>query len=143
MKHLLQLSALTFGLLFTACSSNAQQPVKPTSAAGTSRIDVIQFHSEHRCETCLNIEGMTKEVLNSAFATEMKNGTFTFRLVNVEEKANAKIAEEFGAYGTALFLQVHKNGKDEKIDLTEWAFMKANDAAKFKAELTQKLRAGR
>ena len=140
MKHLLHLSVLTLGLLFTAYSSNAQQPVKPTASAVGTRIDVIQFHSEHRCETCLKIEAMTKEVLNTGFAPQMKDGTFTFRLVNVEEEANEKIAEEFGAYGTALFLYVHKNGKNEKIDLTEWAFMKANNAATFKAELTQKLR---
>ena len=143
MKHLLHLSALTFGLLFTACASPAQQPAKPTSAAVGARIDVIQFHSKHRCETCLNIEAMTKEVLNTGFASQMKDGTFTFRLVNVEEEANEKIADEFGAYGTALFLHVHKNGKDEKIDLTEWAFMHASDAAAFKAELTQKLRENR
>ncbi|MBK9060899.1 MAG: hypothetical protein IPL81_13900 [Flavobacteriales bacterium] len=143
MKHLLHLSALTLGLLFTACSSNAQQPTTSTSSAVATRIDVIEFHSEHRCETCINIEAMTREVLNTGFATQMRDGTITFRLVNVEEKANAKMAEEFGAYGTALFLDVHKNGTDEKVDLTEWAFMKANDAVAFKAELTQKLRSKR
>ncbi|HQV39809.1 MAG: hypothetical protein IPO60_08460 [Flavobacteriales bacterium] len=143
MKHLLHLSALTLGLLFTACSSNAQQPTTSTSSAVATRIDVIEFHSEHRCETCINIEAMAREVLNTGFATQMRDGTITFRLVNVEEKANAKMAEEFGAYGTALFLDVHKNGTDEKVDLTEWAFMKANDAVAFKAELTQKLRSKR
>jgi len=84
---------------------------------------------------------LTEEVLNTTFAAQKKAGTITFRLVNVEDAANEKIAEDFGAYGTALFLHVHKNGKAEKIDLTEWAFMNANDAAKFKAELTSKLRA--
>ncbi len=143
MKHLVHLSALTLGLLFTACSSNAQQPAKSAPSGAATRIDVIQFHSEHRCETCLNIEAMTKDVLNSGFAVQMRDGTITFRLVNVEEKANAKMAEEFGAYGTALFLDVHKNGTDEKVDLTEWAFMKANDAVAFKAELTLKLRSKR
>ena len=143
MKHLLHLSALTLGLLFTACSSKAQQPTTSTSSAVATRIDVIEFHSEHRCETCINIEAMAREVLNTGFATQMRDGTITFRLVNVEEKANAKMAEEFGAYGTALFLDVHKNGTDEKVDLTEWAFMKANDAVAFKAELTQKLRSKR
>ncbi|MCC6937243.1 MAG: hypothetical protein IT226_03400 [Flavobacteriales bacterium] len=141
MKHLLHLSVLAIGLLFTACGSDAQQPAKSTPSSVATRIDVIEFHSEHRCATCINIEAMTREALNTGFAAQMKDGTITFRLVNVEEEANAKIAEEFGAYGTALFLHVHKNGKDEKIDLTEWAFMKANDAATFKAELTQKLRA--
>ncbi|MFN3875169.1 MAG: hypothetical protein ACK4L7_04575, partial [Flavobacteriales bacterium] len=64
----------------------------------------------------------------------------TFRLVNVDDKANAKVAEEFGAYGTALFLHVHKNGKAEKIDLTEWAFMKAGNADAFKKELAERIK---
>ena len=70
----------------------------------------------------------------------MKSGVLTFRLVNVNDKANATVAEDFGAYGTALFLHVKKNGKVEKIDLTEWAFMQANDAATFKAELTKRIK---
>jgi hypothetical protein len=137
MKHLLHLTFLAFGLFLTAYTSNAQQPEKPSA----TRIDVIDFHTDHRCKTCLTIQSLTEEVLNTTFAAEKKAGTLTFRLVNVDEKANAKLAEDFGVYGTALFLHVHKNGKAEKIDLTEWAFMTANDAAKFKAELTKKLRA--
>jgi len=137
MKHLLHLTFLALGLFVTVGTSNAQQPA---TATGT-RIDVIDFHNEHRCKTCLTIQSLTEEVLNTTFAAQKKAGTITFRLVNVEDAANEKIAEDFGAYGTALFLHVHKNGKAEKIDLTEWAFMNANDAAKFKAELTSKLRA--
>jgi hypothetical protein len=127
------------GLFMAACTSHAQQPA---ASAGTGpRIEVIDFHTDHRCKTCLAIEGLTKEVLNTSFAPQMKAGSITFRLVNVDDAANAKVAEEFGAYGTALFLHVHKNGKAEKIDLTEWAFMKANDPAAFKAELSARLKA--
>jgi len=139
MKQLLHLTFLALGLFVLAGTSNAQQPAKST--ANATRIDVIDFHNEHRCKTCLTIQSLTEEVLNTTFAAEKKAGSITFRLVNVDDAANAKVAEEFGAYGTALFLHVHKNGKPEKIDLTEWAFMMANDAAKFKAELTKKLRA--
>lgn len=141
MKHLIRLSFVALALFITACTSNAQQPARTGTTASTTRIDVIDFHNEHRCKTCLTIQSLTEEVLNSNFAAEKKAGTVTFRLVNVEDETNAKLAEEFGAYGTALFLHVRKNGKAEKIDLTEWAFMTANDAAKFKAELTKKLRA--
>ena len=141
MKHFIHLSVLSLGLFVTACTSNAQQPGKAGGTATSNRIEVIDFHNEHRCITCLTIQSLTEEVLNSTFAAEMKVGTITFRTVNVDDEANAKLAEEFGAYGSALFLQVQKNGKAEKIDLTEWAFMTANDAAKFKAELTKKLRA--
>ena len=141
MKHLIHLSFLSLALFVSACTSNAQQPVKASTTASSARIDVIDFHNEHRCKTCLTIQSLTEEVLNSTFASEKKAGTITFRTVNVDDEANAKLAEEFGAYGSALFLHVHKNGKAEKIDLTEWAFMSANDAAKFKTELTKKLRA--
>ncbi|MBL7955177.1 MAG: hypothetical protein JNJ91_09055 [Flavobacteriales bacterium] len=141
MKHLFTLTLLALIGLLTACESRAQQPGKAQASATATRIDVIDFHTDHRCKTCLTIEGLTKEVLNSTFAPQMKSGAITFRLVNVDDKANATVAEEFGAYGTALFLHVHKNGKAEKIDLTEWAFMKAGDAAAFKAELTKRIQA--
>jgi hypothetical protein len=140
MKHLLLSSLITLFGLLTAFESIAQQPAKAQGTTATTRIDVIDFHTDHRCRTCLTIEGLTKEVLNSTFAPQMKSGAITFRLVNVDDKANAKLAEDFGAYGTALFLHVHRNGKAEKIDLTEWAFMKADDAAAFKAELTQRIK---
>lgn len=139
MKYLLHLSILTIGLFFTACQGNAQQPAKPTATAGT-HIDVIEFHTEHRCATCLTMERLSREVLETTFAAQYKAGTITFRTVNVEEKANAAIAEEYGAYGTSLYLSVVKNGKAEKVDLTEWAFLNANDEAKFKTELAQRLR---
>lgn len=137
MKHLFTISFVALIAFFSVVDAHAQQPAKP----GTARIDVIDFHTDHRCKTCLTIEGLTKEVLNSTFAPQMKSGAITFRLVNVDDKANAKVAEDFGAYGTALFLHVHKNGKAEKVDLTEWAFMKAGDAAAFKAELTKRIQA--
>jgi len=139
MKHLFALLFVALFGLLTAFDSSAQTPAQSRPSATATRIDVIDFHTDHRCKTCLTIEGLTKEVLNSTFAPQLKNGTLTFRLVNVDDKANAKVAEDFGAYGTALFLHVHKNGKAEKIDLTEWAFMKAGDAAAFKAELTKRI----
>lgn len=140
MKHLLATSFIALIGLLAACESSAQQPAKARTAAAATRIDVLDFHTDHRCKTCLTIEGLTKEVLNSAFAPQMKSGAITFRLVNVDDKANAQVAEEFGAYGTALFLHVHKNGKAEKIDLTEWAFMKAGNAEAFKKELTERIK---
>ena len=53
--------------------------------------------------------------------------------MNVEDKKNAKKAEQFEATGTALFLYNPKTGK--KKDLTDFAFMKAGDEKKFEAEL--------
>lgn len=112
-------------LLLTACNSKAQDKTLSTSV--TSSVEVIQFHSEHRCQTCLKIETLTKATLSSDFAT------VPFKLVNVDDKQNAKLAEKFEATGTALFLYDAKSGR--KKDLTEFAFMKAGEEGAFKVEL--------
>ena len=112
--------------MFAACNSEAQQS-KTTIAASKPAIEVIQFHSEHRCVSCLAIEKFTKKTLADYFPT------IPFSLVNVDDKKNAKKAEQFEAAGTALYLYNPATGK--KKDLTDFAFMKAGDEKKFEAEL--------
>lgn len=121
-------TALTsmFILLFTVFTANdsiAQQEKKQQPAG----IEVIQFHSEHRCVTCLKIEKLTKRTLTKYFPT------IPFKLLNVDDKKNIKQAEMFEASGTALYLYNPKTG--QKKDLTDVAFMKAGDEKNFEAAL--------
>jgi hypothetical protein len=113
-------------LLLTACNSGAQNNNAKAPVVSTT-IEVIQFHNEHRCYSCLEIEKLTKATLAKFFPS------FPFKLLNVEDKKNEKIAEEFEATGTALFLYNPKTGK--KKNLTEFAFLKVGNAGKFEAEL--------
>jgi hypothetical protein len=69
----------------------------------------------------------------------MKDDKITFQVINIDEKENKKIAEKFEASGTALILNVIKNGKETKIDLTEFAFMEGNDQDAFSTELKAKI----
>ena len=115
-------------LVITGFNGKAQTP-KTTVAI--SIIEVIQFHSSHRCMTCLKIEKLTRATLANSFKT------LPFRLLNVEEKKNEKVAEQFQATGTALFLFNSKTGK--KKDLTEFAFMKAGDEKVFEVELKKQI----
>lgn len=92
-----------------------------------TNVEVIQFHSDHRCITCQKIEKLTKITLQKHFAT------IPFKLVNVDESKNEKMAEQFEATGTALFLYHPKTG--EKKDLTDFAFNKAHDEKAFEMQL--------
>ncbi len=135
-------------LLLAACQGQDQNQNQEASAETTvaavkalytpsagDKVEVIDFHTTHRCQTCLKIENNTKALLASDFAQQMENGQITFQTVNVDEEANFDMAEHFGAAGSALYLNVVKGGQQQHFDLTNFAFMKAFDEAAFSAEL--------
>ena len=92
-------------------------------------VEVIDFHSTHRCYTCVAIEKAAKEVLEKNFANELKTGKIVFKTVNVDEKANAAVAEQFEASGSALW--IYRADKKIKINLTDFAFMNVGNSEKF------------
>jgi hypothetical protein len=114
-----------FSILFIAFASLLFSTV--SCVAQSSNMKVIQFHSDHRCITCLKIEKLTKATLANNYPN------IPFVLVNADDKKNTKIAEQFEATGTALYLHDTKTGK--KKDLTDFAFMNASDEKKFESEL--------
>jgi hypothetical protein len=91
--------------------------------------------------TCNAIEANTKYTLETYFAKELADNKITFLVINVDESENEKIAEKFEAAGTALFLNVIKNGKETPINLTDFAFMNGLDQEAFSKELKAKISA--
>ena len=59
-------------------------------------LQVIQFHTTHRCKTCNEIEQYTLETLKDY-------PEISFLLVNVDEETNWEMVEEFEAFGTSLY----------------------------------------
>ena len=114
-------------LYFMASVATAQTNV---TTIAKSDVEIIQFHSEHRCVTCLKIEELTKETVKSFTG-------MPFKLVNIDDTKNEKIAEKFEAAGTALFIYNPKTGK--KKDMTDFAFMNSGDKAKFMAGLKKEI----
>jgi len=108
-------------------------------AQSNNKIEVIDFHSTHRCITCNAIEKHTKLTLDSFFSEELKNGKVTFQVVNIDEKENYKLAEKFQAAGTSLFLNVIVNGEEKQIDLTQFAFKYGKNEAEFTKRLKSRI----
>jgi len=133
MKQLSILVIIVVSVLFSCKEKVAAE--KSISEKVANKIEVIDFHSTHRCMTCNAIESSTKYTLDTYFSEELKNESITFQIVNVDDEKNYKLAEKFEATGTALFLNVIVDGKETKIDLTEFAFINGNDQEKFSNEL--------
>ncbi|WP_372744085.1 nitrophenyl compound nitroreductase subunit ArsF family protein [Lutibacter sp.] len=138
MKIIKFITVLTFGLMLTACNGQSKDKAQSLTKSA-AKIEVIDFHSTHRCMTCNAIEANTKYTLNTYFAKELKGNKITFQSINVDEKENEKIAEKFEASGTSLFLNVIKNGKETQINLTDFAFMNGNNKDTFSKELKAKI----
>ena len=128
MRKLMILLSFSLAIFLISSNGNAQTD-EQSSKVTNNMVQVIDFHSTHRCATCNAIEKKTKEALNEYFKKEMDNGTVTFQTINVDKEKNLEISEEFEAFGTSLFLNIIKDGKSEKIDLTDFAFTyaKKND----------------
>jgi hypothetical protein len=134
MKQLSILVVMIVSLVLFSCKEKVATE-KSTNEKLANKIEVIDFHSTHRCMTCNAIEASTRYTLETYFSDELKNQNITFQVVNVDEEENYKLAEKFEATGTALFLNVIIDGKETQIDLTEFAFMNGNDQEKFSNEL--------
>ena len=104
-----------------------------------NKIEVIDFHSTHRCITCKAIESNTKFVLETNFAKELKDGIISFQIVNVDDEKNYKLAEKFQASGTALFLNVISDGKEKQIDLTQFGFKYGKNTEEFTKRLKSRI----
>jgi hypothetical protein len=123
---------------FTNCSAQPN-PRHTAQSSGADRIEVIDFHNERRCETCLEIEKLTKTILNEDYADAMKSGLISFKLINVDDKANADLVHKYTAYGTTLIVSSVKGGAEEFTDLTNFAFLNFNKEEKFKATLKKEI----
>jgi len=138
MKTIKIFTVLAMSLVFASC--NSQNKSKDNSLdQSISKIEILDFHSTHRCMTCNAIEANTKYTLNKYFSKELNEDKITFQVINVDEKENENIAQKFEASGTSLFLNVIKNGKETQINLTDFAFMKGNDQEAFSKELKTKI----
>ena len=135
---ILKLLSFAFLFVFTACQAQDNSKTLATTDAST-RIEVIDFYGTHRCVTCEAIEANARYTVDTYFKDVVEQGKLAFKTVNVDEEKNYGIAERFEATGTALFINVIKDGKEQHIDLTSFAFEKGRDKEVFSSELKGKI----
>ena len=134
MKNSKTLLVLVATMLLFSWNISAQNEEGKKIKSG-NKVEVIDFHSTHRCMTCNAIEANTKFTLEEYFADELESGKITFQSINIDEKENYAMAEKYEAAGTSLFLNVIDDGKEAQINLTNLAFKKGKNKAAFSKEL--------
>lgn len=118
MKNYIQtLFVAALALIIVSCgnSQTGDSPVPSDSTEyGIAKVDVLYFHAERRCPTCLKIEEVAKKVVETYYADK----DVEFFVINFEEEANAEIVKKFNVVWSSLFIS-----SGEKVeDLTDYAF---------------------
>ncbi len=137
MKKLLLIFALIVGLMSCGSGENTAN----AKSTQKDRVEVIYFHGKQRCATCMAIEKNTREVLNSMFANELKNGKVVFKIVDISTPEGEKIADKYEVTWSSLFVNKWKGGKETRNNITEFAFGNAcKNPDAFKKTLADKIR---
>lgn len=137
MKKLLIIFTLMIGLVSCGSGENTATAKSPEK----DRVEVVYFHGKQRCATCMAIEKNTKEVINTLFANELKNGAVVFRSVDISTPEGEKIADRYEVTWSSLFVNKWENGKETRNNLTEFGFGNArSNPDGFKKGLTDKIR---
>ena len=110
MKRIKIFAVLTIVLILTACSGEKKKNEQSLDQA-ISKIEVMDFHSTHRCMTCNAIEKNTKYTLSTYFSKELEENNEKNKDLDFTKRANFK---KNGASPFSIALKV-KDYNIEKI----------------------------
>ena len=86
--------------------------------APSERADIIYFHRPYQCFCAGQTESRIREIVETYFASELEDGSITFRSIDIEKPENTEIVEKCGAYSSQLFIVTVTKTSDNIIDVT-------------------------
>lgn len=105
-------------------------------------VNVICTHRTSRCPTCLTMERLTKELLDSDFAAMTHAGKITFREVNYEHPEANDFAHEYQiATATVVLVNIQDGKNIAGTNLANEAWKLYSNGPAFKAMLKKHLEA--
>jgi hypothetical protein len=69
------------------------------------------LHGNKRCSTCRKLEAYSQEAIVGGFGPELSSGELEWRVVNVDEEANAHFVTDFELVTKSLVLAEYRDGK--------------------------------
>lgn len=119
-------------MLFMACGENTKS--KQNSAnekqENNNTVSVYYFHGKQRCKTCIAVENIVRETIETHFANNEK---VEFLEIDTSEKNHEELVEKYEVVSTALIIE----GGNNNINLTQQAFAVAIENPKKLVELIE------
>jgi len=104
-KALLILIALALGITILSCSK------EKVSGINDITYTVYYFHPTARCESCINIENFTKELVTTKYTTPL---SMKYVALNIEDPENEHFRKDFNLKFSSVVIVKSKKGETEK-----------------------------
>jgi hypothetical protein len=107
-----------------------------TEGKQTRKVEAYYFHFTTRCATCRAVEEQTKRDIEILYPRQVKDGTISFKALNLEEPDGKTLGEKLKISGqTVLIVSGNK-----KINLTNEGFLYVqSNPDKYKNIIKQKI----
>ncbi len=92
-----------------------QEEISTLNKPDFTGVIVYYFHGNVRCATCLKIEALAREAVETGFADELGEGTLEWRAVNVEDPVHEHYIEDFQLSSRTVVLEKITGGKREGL----------------------------
>lgn len=136
-----QLKYFLMGVLMVLPFACGHAQTKNASMKSASPVvEVLYFHGPQRCKTCVALQSVTKELVETKFAKELKSGRVKLREINLSSDEGEKLGDKYEIAWSSLVI-VRKQGKKEKfVDLTDEGFRYAiKNKAKIQSIIQQNI----
>ena len=133
---------LIAAILLISCGNSTEKKTETgsTDVKQADRIEVLYFHGAQRCVTCKAIEVNTKALLDSLYSNEIADGKIVYKILDISQKENEKVADKYEVTWSSLFVNRWKNGTEEVNNMTEFGFANAkSDPDSFKNGIKSKI----
>ncbi|MCX6160478.1 MAG: nitrophenyl compound nitroreductase subunit ArsF family protein [Ignavibacteriae bacterium] len=97
-------------IMFFSCTTGTKKVQENKNENGVS-YTMYYFHPTARCESCINIENCTKELLVTKYKS---NPEIKFVPLNIENSENEHFTKDYNLKFSSVILTKQKNSKEEK-----------------------------
>lgn len=106
----------------------------PAAFGDTAQVVVYYFHAPVRCATCNKVEAMTKEVVQSAFAPQLRDGRVVLLVADYQERED--LATRYDIASSGIVVVKVRGGAEVEFTRLDEAWFAADEPLKFRQCVT-------
>jgi hypothetical protein len=105
------------------------EPLVTDSTKTIERVEVIHFHGDLQCPSCIIVGDLAERTVNASFNNDLVVGRLVFSHVNYDLPQNAALVEKYGVTGSSLWIGVYDTeGFHKEQDMRVWSLINNEQA---------------